>query len=88
MAILPSRSADELVHMGLRQIPLVEPVGRRRYNLIARRNRQLLKPARILAERIIAEFSDSEKLAPRSPTITSRLADAVVEPADERIEEV
>jgi len=55
VAILPS--LEELVYASLRQIPLVEPVVRRRYCLIHRKDRPLLGPIRPLIDLIKSELS-------------------------------
>lgn len=57
LAILPSRSVDELDHRELKQAPLVDPVGRRQYCLIIRRHRQLLKPATLLIRRLVDDLA-------------------------------
>jgi DNA-binding transcriptional LysR family regulator len=55
VAILPS--LEEFVYDNLRQVPLVEPVVRRRYCLIHRKDRPLMGPIRPLIEIIMRELS-------------------------------
>src|SRR3546814_237155 len=57
VAILPSLSLDETIYPGLRQIPLVGPLIKRRYCLIMRRGKHLVEPARALATVLIDELS-------------------------------
>jgi LysR family carnitine catabolism transcriptional activator len=61
VAILPSFSLGETMFPGLRQVPLVEPVVTRQYNLIQRKGRRLLLPARLLAESIIGELASARQ---------------------------
>lgn len=58
LAILPSCSVEELDHRKLKQIPLVDPLGRRQYSLIVRRKRQMLKHTELFIGQIINEFSE------------------------------
>lgn len=60
VAILPSLSLDETIYPGLRQIPLVEPLVRRHYTLIRRKERRLLPPARLLTEILVSELSGAQ----------------------------
>src|SRR3546814_16235548 len=59
VAILPSLSLDETIYPGLRQIPLVGPLIKRRYCLIMRRGKHLVEPARALATVLTHELSRS-----------------------------
>lgn len=65
VAILPSLSLDDTIYPGLKQIRLVEPVVRRHYKLIRRKERRLLAPASLLMERLISDLSIGARLSLR-----------------------
>lgn len=57
VAILPALALHDTIYPGLRQIPLVEPLVRRRYALIRRKERRLLAPAELLVDALVRQLS-------------------------------